>query len=502
MQKVVTKLQERLPASVRQLLTGRGLKARSTRAGAWLAGASAFDQGFRFVKNMILTRVLLPEAFGLMALVLSVNAFFESFTDLGIDSAIVQNPRSEEHGYLNAAWWISVGRAVASYAVVFVSTHWVAEFYRQPRLASLMRIAFLAIILRGAVSPRMYVSHKKMDFKRLTGIYQGAGVCGTLTTIVLSLLMRNVWALVIGSAIEAAYRLILSFILCPFKPRLDWDKGSAREIYRYSRGMVGIPVLTFIFMRADIFVLGRLRPTAELGVYSMATQLGQIGFMFFGPLISQIANPAFAEIQRDNLRLRTILLKITELIGLLIFPAIMFVSLYGRELLRYVYGPIYSAAAVPFAVLFAVSLTRVLMVPVNAILFMIGKPEVNRLYLALRTGLMVLLIYPGVRLFGSTGAALVGLIAMTSVFVLQMFPLRHLIGLNLLMFYRSLARPFPFSLIVTIVWLISFRALRMGAVIHLATGCIATLLACVMFFLWPTIFNRANSLIKKSAAAV
>lgn len=115
MRRVKERIRALLPPRAQQLIAGEGLKAKAARGGAWLAVASGLDQGFRFVRNMILTRLLAPEAFGLMAIVLAVNTFFESFSDVGIDTAVVQNPRSEERPYLNAAWWISFVRALGLY---------------------------------------------------------------------------------------------------------------------------------------------------------------------------------------------------------------------------------------------------------------------------------------------------------------------------------------------------------------------------------------------------
>ena len=76
----------------------------------------------------------------------------------------------------------------------------------------------LAIILNGSMSPQSYVAMKKMDFKRWTIIFNGGGAIGVTTTIVLGIFMQNVWALIIGFTVEALFRLILSFVFCPFRP--------------------------------------------------------------------------------------------------------------------------------------------------------------------------------------------------------------------------------------------------------------------------------------------
>ena len=284
---LMTKFVDTLPTTFRRLLSGKNLKARVARGSVVVTAGSGIDQGFRLVRNVILTRLLAPEAFGLMAIVLAVNTFFESFTDVGIDTAIVQNAGSEEAAYLNGAWWISFGRAVGLYALVFAGAPWIGHFYRQGSIAALMRVAFLGTLFRGAVSPRTYVAHKKMDFKRLVAINQGAGLCGILLTVVLALAIPGVWALTIGYASEAAVKCMLSFVLCPYRPGRQFDKVALRRIYDYSRGLFGLPILTFIYLRADIFVIGKLESTALLGIYSMVAGLGRVPLLLAGTPMAQ-----------------------------------------------------------------------------------------------------------------------------------------------------------------------------------------------------------------------
>ena len=105
------------------------LKERAVRGGAWLGAGTGIEQGLRFLRNIILTRLLAPEAFGLMAIVLALNTAFESFTDVGIKQAIVQNPRGQTREYLNGAWWFSCIRAVVLYGLAFWSAPFLERFY-------------------------------------------------------------------------------------------------------------------------------------------------------------------------------------------------------------------------------------------------------------------------------------------------------------------------------------------------------------------------------------
>src|ERR1035437_9699728 len=89
-------------------LIGQGLKTKVLRVGVWLGGGSVAEQALRFGRNMILARLLAPNAFGTMAIALSAASVVDTLTDVGVGTAIIQNPRGAEDKYLNTAWWLAI----------------------------------------------------------------------------------------------------------------------------------------------------------------------------------------------------------------------------------------------------------------------------------------------------------------------------------------------------------------------------------------------------------
>ena len=479
---MLDKIQSLLPESARTLLDGPGLKAKAARGSLWLATGTGVDQALGLTRNMILTRLLAPEAFGLMAIIMAVNLFFESFTDVGIGTAILQNPRGEDPEYLNAAFWISLGRAAGLYALVLLSAPWVARFYHQPAMAGLMRVAFLQILFKGAISPRVAIASKKMDFKRLLAIYQGAGFCGVVASIAAAFALRGVWAIVIGIVVECTVRCALSYAVCPFRPEFAFHKESLRQLYQYSRQMAGLPILTFLFMRADIFVIGKICSAADVGIYSMAAGLGMMAAGALGNIIGQVTNPTFSAMQKDHARLKNTLLRITSLLMLLVFPPTVFIALYGKDLLHVLYGGPYAKAAVPLALLFGTAMLRVLSVPVVSLYFMIGQPGLNRFFTIVRVLVMGVLIYPAAKWYGLTGAAAAGLIAMTVGYVVQLVRLRSIIGLDLWQHNWLSWRPLAISLPLVMVWVATHHTLRLAPLAQIAIGAMGCLSGYALAF--------------------
>lgn len=306
------RIYDRLKVSASKVLGGESLRARAARGGAWLGGASAAEQVSRFGRNMLLTRLLAPSAFGSMAIVLSSSSLVASLSDVGVWPAVIQSPHGGEDGYLNAAWWFGMARAICIYVMVFTASPWIAQFYGNPDLSALLRVALLGTLLDGMISPRAKLAQKEMKFWRWAVINNGGGICGVLLTIVLSFVLRDVWALAIGYCAENGFRCILSYILFPGLPSLEMDRHAFQDLLKFSKGMVGLSFLNLVFSRTDIFVLGKLYSPATLGLYTMAVYLVQTPMSFLVNLTSTTLMPAFSHVQDDNERANRILSEVTS----------------------------------------------------------------------------------------------------------------------------------------------------------------------------------------------
>src|SRR5271156_4678497 len=128
------------------LIRGEGLKTRVFRGGAWLGSGSVLEQASRFGRNMLLTRLLAPEAFGTMAVVMSATSVLASLMDVGAREALIQNPRGSEEGHVGAAWWLAFGRSLSLCALLFLFAPMISRFYASGEMTALLRVAALGVL--------------------------------------------------------------------------------------------------------------------------------------------------------------------------------------------------------------------------------------------------------------------------------------------------------------------------------------------------------------------
>src|SRR5271155_443937 len=131
------RLKSKLPAG----LTRDSLKARVFRGGVWLGAGSLTEQVFRFTRNMILTRLLAPEAFGIMAIIQATTAIIQCLTEVGVKEGLIQNPNGDKEEYIDAAWWLAMLRSLSIYVILFAAAPFIAKFYGNVELSRLLRVA-------------------------------------------------------------------------------------------------------------------------------------------------------------------------------------------------------------------------------------------------------------------------------------------------------------------------------------------------------------------------
>lgn len=449
---MLASFRERSLDIIKKYTSGTSLKSMVARGSVWLAVASGTEQVLRLIRNMILARLLAPEAFGLMAIAMSINAAFESFTQLGIREAIIQNQRGHERSYLNGAWWLSCGRAFVIYGTIWISSPWISDFYNNDQLLPLMRVVFLSVLFNGLMSAEAYVSIKEMKFKKWVIVYNGGAICGILSAVLFVFIIPNVWALVIGYTVEAAARCILSFLICPFYPKFYFDRENMRALLKFSRGMFGLPILTFIYMNIDVFVIGKILTMADLGFYSLAAGIAWMPFQFITAPIAQVMLPAFSMKQNDQEWINQWTLNITKIIAFLGFPLLFFVIFYGEEILTLVYGVNYGAVSIPYAIIFANAFMRTVSVPIATVYISIGRPELHRFFTGIRAILIISLIWPAVQFWGLIGAASAGLISMLIGNIFQAKRMNGITGLPLRPYFKIFALSLLFSFFVVLFW--------------------------------------------------
>lgn len=212
------------------------LKKLAIHGAAWTLLSYGLSNVLRLVSNLILTRLLYPELFGLMALVQTVITGLNLFSDIGFGPNIVQNKRGDEPNFLNTAWTLQVIRSLIIWVFCILLAWPAANFYGRSELLWLLPIVGLSNMISGFQSTSVYTLSRHMDFRRHEIFVLVEQVISLTVMLVWARIHPSIWALVAGNLTATFVRLIWTHWLIPgVRNRFFWDKEAVKEFFTFGR---------------------------------------------------------------------------------------------------------------------------------------------------------------------------------------------------------------------------------------------------------------------------
>lgn len=381
------------------------LKALALRSATWTVGGRFLAQGLRLISNIILARLLFPEAFGLTAIVGAFMYGLSMFSDLGVGPSIVYNERGDEPEFLNTAWTIQIIRGAIITLGALALTWPVAEFYGDPELKALLAVAGCVGVIQGFESVVLHTQQRKIELGPVIQLEVIGQVVTMLVMIGWALVSPTVWALVGGSLIGIATKTALSHLYLPhFAHRLHWDLDSAKEVYKFGGWIFLSSIFTFIAVQGDRLLLGHYLSLSLLGVYSVATRFPEALMSLQKRLTHAVLFSVFSETARANPeRLIKRYYKIRLYTDLLFLTAAGLLFTTGHVIIDLLYDERYQNAGWMLQVLSLQVAMAVISTSEETLLFSVGKTYYG-FARSLAKAIWILVGIPiGWRLYGLTG---------------------------------------------------------------------------------------------------
>ncbi|MBL8859739.1 MAG: oligosaccharide flippase family protein [Planctomycetes bacterium] len=289
----------------RLLALQEALSSPARRGAVWTAVGYGGGQVLRFAGNIVLSRLLFPEAFGMTAIVGSILQALQLFSDIGIGPSIIQSSRGEDRKFLATAWTLQVVRGVVIWIAVCAAAIPIANFYNEPELAWIAPIGGLSVLVSGFASTKLFTANKNLQMGRLTGIELSSQAVGLVAQIGWALMHRSVWALVAGGMCISITKMVLSHYALPgTKDKFGWDRDAARSLIHFGRWIFFSTLLTYCVTQADRLVFGKLVPLDVMGDYSIAVQIAMLPAMGIGSLSLSIAFPHYSRLHNSGVDLK------------------------------------------------------------------------------------------------------------------------------------------------------------------------------------------------------
>jgi O-antigen/teichoic acid export membrane protein len=392
------------------------LKQRALRAGGWSFAGYGLTQVIRLGGNLIMTRLLVPEMFGVMAIAMMVLVGLRMFSDVGLRPNVVWSERGNDPVFLNTVWVVQIVRGAlvslfalaVSLVVVFASSIGLVpgdSVYAEPSLPYVIAVLSIIAVISGFESTKLFEASRTLSLGRITRIEISSQLAGLLCMIGWASIDRSIWALVAGSICSALSRAILSHVWLPgVANRLHWDATAFREIIRFGKWIFVSSILGFLVNSGDRLLLGGLVSSTVLGVYVIAFLIFNAIEQGLTKIIADVSFPALSEVVRERpAELKPNYYRFHGAIASFAYFCAGILMISGQALIRLLYDQRYAAAGWMLEIL-AVALMTVPFRVATQCFLALGMPRLLSNIIAIRLITLFLVTPVGFHTFGLPGA--------------------------------------------------------------------------------------------------
>lgn len=387
-------------------LSGDGLIARVMRSSAWTALGYGAAQAMRLASNLILTRLLYPEAFGMMALVSVFLVGLTMFSDVGVGPSIMQHRRGDEPAFLNTAWTIQVVRGALLWLCALALAYPVAQFYGEPELALLLPVAGISLLIHGFEPTRIETAMRHLRVGLVTSLDLLAQAIGILSMVLMAWIMQSVWALAIGWIVSALARLLLMWAYLPGeRNRLQWEPEAGRDLIHFGIWLFLSTACGFLVAQGDKAILGKYLTLEHLGFYNIGFFLASFPLLLGQTVTGRILIPLYREkppsasVENFN-AIRRMRFPLTATI----FVLLALMAFAGESLVDLLYDSRYASAGAILVLIAVIQIPTVIGITYDQSALAAGDSR-NYFYVTLvRAVLLMVCMIVGAEMMGLIGA--------------------------------------------------------------------------------------------------
>jgi O-antigen/teichoic acid export membrane protein len=392
------------------------LTRRVLSTGGWLFIWHGFSLTVRLGSNLLMTRLLMPEMFGVMSMASIVLAGLAMFSDLGLKQCIVGSERGHDPAFLNTAWTIQALQGallwVAALAVSLLV--WIADqigafpadsAYADPILPYVIASLSSAALIQGLGSTKFHEASRRLRLGRVAGMLIVSQVVSLVAMLAWVSVDRSIWALIMGAISGAIAQTLLShFWLSGPVNRWQWDAAAVREIVRFGKWMFLSSILGFLVNNGDRLLLGGMINSTQLGVYAIAFLIFSAIEGVLGTIIGEVTFPALSEIVRERRGdLKGAYYRFQLVVSSLSYAAAGILMGAGQTIVDALYDRRYQASGWMLEIL-ALGLVVVPWRTTALCFLALGRPHILSYSITARLVALVLAAPLGFQVFGVAGA--------------------------------------------------------------------------------------------------
>jgi teichuronic acid exporter len=307
------------------------LKSTATKGIIWSAVDKLAVQLGQFVVGIVLARILLPEDFGLIGMLIIFIAISQTFIESGLGIGLIQRQDRKDIDF-STLFVFNLGVSSFFYLVLFLLAPFISTFFKQPQLTDLTRILGFSLLLNAFAIVQRTKLTIAIDFKSIAKSNVIGMIVGGLSGIIAAINGYGVWSLVVQMLIGSFASSLSLWLLSNWSPSISFSKKSFKSLFGYGSKLLIAGLYAQILNNVYNICLGRFYPTASLGYYTRAKSFADLSAGTIASILLQATFPILATVQHDKEKLVSIYKRMICMSAFIIFPIMTLIALLAKPI--------------------------------------------------------------------------------------------------------------------------------------------------------------------------
>ncbi|WP_321332880.1 lipopolysaccharide biosynthesis protein [uncultured Bacteroides sp.] len=307
------------------------LKQKTISGMIWNAIEKFGSSFFLFISNLILARLLSPNDFGCIGMLMIFISLSNAIIDGGFGNALIQKKEPTQEDYSTIFYW-NIFLSITMYGLLYISAPAIAEFYKIPLLSDILRVQGIVLIFNSLTLIQLNILKKKVAFKRITKINLTATVVGTILGITCAYTGLGVWSLVVKTLTTAVIGSLLYWNACYWRATGAFSWKSFSELFKFGGFMFLNTIVVTTSSNLMQLIIGKIFSASVLGYYTQARKMEDLPRGSFSAIVTNVIFPIFSSIQDDLFRVKNAAKKCMKAIAYINFPLMILLIVIARPL--------------------------------------------------------------------------------------------------------------------------------------------------------------------------
>jgi len=326
------------------------LKKKSINGLLWSFLDLVANQGIQFIIQIVLARLLLPEHFGIIGMIIVFIALSTSIVDSGFSQALIRDQNTSQEDY-STVFHFNLFMAIAMYFVLFILANPISSFYGEPQLINIIRVLSIVLVINSFGMIQRTILIKNVDFKTITKTSVIAALISGSITIIMAFLGFGIWSLIVNIILLQFIQTLLLWFFNRWIPSLTFKMQSFKKYFKFGYKLLLSGLLDTFYNNLFFVIIGRVHSTVQLGYYANAVKFSDASAQSISAVVQRVSYPVLSSIQGDEKQLKSGFRKIIKTAAFINFPLMIGLAAVATPLFSILLGDKWLPSVIYFQLL-------------------------------------------------------------------------------------------------------------------------------------------------------